>query len=495
MRARWKKEEGTRGVYQIVVDQIPYQVQKAKLIERIAALMDEKKLPLLEDVRDESAEDLRIVLMPKSRAVEAEILMEQLFRTTELESRFPLNLNVLDQGITPKVMSLREVLNAFIEHRREVLKRRTKHRLAKIADRLEVLDGYLAVYLNLDKVIKIIRHEDEPKPKLMKAFDLTERQATAILDMRLRNLRKLEEKQIREEHASLTQEQKELKKLSGSGDLQSTKLIEEINAINARFGQKTQLGKRRTMFSTAPEIGEDISPEAFIEKEPITIICSEKGWLRTLKGHQEENDSIKYREGDQARFWVHAETTDKLILFSTDGRFFTLECARLPGGRGQGDPIREHIELEPDQDLVAIFIHNPKRRRLLASTSGRGFIIGEGDILATKRTGKQVMNPGDGKAAVCVPAEGDVAAVIGENHKLIIFSVSEVPELAKGRGVILQRYRDGGLRDACIFAWKDGLRDANGRSWMPDELKDWRGTRAQAGKLAPRGFAKSGKFA
>ncbi|MFZ1007371.1 MAG: DNA topoisomerase IV subunit A, partial [Candidatus Sulfotelmatobacter sp.] len=351
VRARWKKEEGSRGVYQIVVDQIPYQVQKAKLIERIAALMDEKKLPLLEDVRDESAEDLRIVLVPKSRAVEAEILMEQLFRTTELESRFPLNLNVLDQGITPKVMSLREALNAFIEHRSEVLKRRTKHRLAKIADRLEVLDGYLAVYLNLDKVIKIIRHEDEPKPKLMKAFDLTERQATAILDMRLRNLRKLEEKQIREEHTSLTQEQKELKKLSGSGDLQSKKLIEEINAINVRFGQKTQLGKRRTVFSAAPEIGEDISPEAFIEKEPITIICSEKGWLRTLKGHQEENDSIKYREGDQARFWVHAETTDKLILFSTDGRFFTLECARLPGGRGQGDPIREHIELEPDQDL------------------------------------------------------------------------------------------------------------------------------------------------
>jgi len=495
VRARWKKEEGSRGVYQIVVDQIPYQVQKAKLIERIAQLMDEKKLPLLDDVRDESAEDLRIVLVPKSRAVEAEILMEQLFRATELESRIPLNLNVLDHGITPKVLSLREALNAFIDHRHEVLKRRTKHRLEKIADRLEVLEGYLAVYLNLDKVIKIIRHEDEPKPKLMKAFGLTERQATAILDMRLRNLRKLEEKQIREEHASLMQEQKELKKLAGSSDLQAKKLIEEINAVNVRFGAKTQLGKRRTIFSTAPEIGEDIAPEAFIEKEPITVLCSEKGWLRTLKGHQEQNDSIKYREGDGPRFWVHAETTDKLIVFATDGRFFTLECAKLPGGRGLGDPIREFLELGPDQDLVSMFVHNPKRKLLLAATSGRGFVTNEADLLATKRTGKAVMNAGDAKAAVCVPAEGDCAAIIGTNHKLLVFALAEIPGLAKGRGVILQRYKDGKLKDACTFAWKEGLRDANGRTWMPDELKDWRGSRAQAGRIAPRGFAKSGKFA
>ncbi len=494
VRARWKKEEGSRGIYQIVVDQIPYQVQKAKLIERIAQLMDEKKLPLLEDVRDESAEDLRIVLVPKSRAVEAEILMEQLFRTTELETRAPLNLNVLDHGITPKVMSLREALGAFIAHRREVLARRTKHRLAKIADRLEVLDGYLAVYLNLDKVIRIIRNEDEPKPKLMKAFDLSERQANAILDMRLRNLRKLEEKQLREEHVSLTQEQKELKKLVGSEKLQSEKLIEEVNAINARFGLKTALGKRRTVFSAAPEIGEDISPEAFIEREPVTVICSEKGWLRTLKGHQEENGNIKYREGDAGRFWVHAETTDKLILFASDGRFFTLEGARLPGGRGQGDPIRDHIELGPDQDLVAMFVHKPERMLLLAATSGRGFITKEADVLATKRTGKVVMNVGDAKAAVCVPADGDCAAIIGENRKLVVFALAEVPELAKGRGVILQRYKDGGLLDARAFTWKEGLRDANGRTWMPDELKEWRGSRAQAGRIVPRGFAKSGKF-
>jgi topoisomerase-4 subunit A len=328
----------------------------------------------------------------------------------------------------------------------------------------------------------------------MKAFDLTERQATAILDMRLRNLRKLEEKQIHEEHASLMQEQKELKKLSGSGELQSRKLIEEINAVNVRFGAKTQLGKRRTIFASAPEIGDDIASEAFIEKEPITVLCSEKGWLRTLKGHQEQNDSIKYREGDAGRFWVHAETTDKLIVFATDGRFFTLECSKLPGGRGQGDPIRDFVELAPDQDLVAMFVHNPKRNLLLAASSGRGFITKEADLLATKRTGKAVMNVGDAKAKVCVPAEGDSSAIIGKNHKLLIFALAEIPELAKGRGVILQRYKEGGLKDARAFTWKEGLRDENGRTWMPDELKDWKGSRAQAGRIAPRGFAKSGKF-
>ncbi|MGQ0742172.1 MAG: DNA topoisomerase IV subunit A, partial [Alphaproteobacteria bacterium] len=495
LRARWKKEAGSRGVYQIVVDQIPYQVQKAKLIERIALLLEEKKLPLLDDVRDESTEDLRIVLVPKSRAVESEFLMEQLFRLTELETRVPLNLNVLDKGITPRVMSLREALHAFIDHRREVLSRRTRHRLAKIADRLEVLEGYLAVYANLDKVIKIIRNEDEPKPKLIKAFALTDRQATAILDMRLRALRKLEERQISEEHAALTQEQKEKKKLAASAKLQSEKLVKEIKDINARFGQKTQLGKRRTVFAAAPELDADSAPVAFIEKEPMTVICSEKGWLRTLKGHQQENGSIKYREGDGPRFWVHAETTDKLIAFATDGRFFTLEGSKLPGGRGQGDPIRDFIELDPDQDLVAIFVHKPERRLLLASTSGRGFVTKEADVVAAKRTGRSVMNVGAGEHAVlCVPAEGDFTAVIGQNRKLIVFATTEIPELAKGRGVILQRYRDGKLLDARTFNWKDGLRDENNRTWMPEELKEWRGSRAQAGRIAPRGFAKSGKF-
>src|SRR5262245_15671638 len=340
VRAQWKKEEGARGTYQIVVYEIPYQVQKAKLIERIAQLLDEKKLAGLDSVNDESTEDVRIVLTPKSRSIEAEILMEQLFRQTDLEVRVPLNLNVLDRGLTPKVMSLREALIAFLDHRREVLERRTRFRLARIAERLELLEGYLAVYLNIDKVIKIIRTEDEPKPKLMSAFKLNDRQAEAILNMRLRALRRLEEQQIKEEHAALTKEQKDLKRLMGSEKLQSEKLIEEVQEVDRRFGLKTALGKRRTEFSSPPDVAEDFSADVLIEKEPITVICSQKLWLRAMKGHQEQNDSVKYREGDRGRFWVPAETTDKLMLFATDGRFFTLDCAKLPGGRGQGEAIR-----------------------------------------------------------------------------------------------------------------------------------------------------------
>jgi topoisomerase-4 subunit A len=496
LRARWKKEEGARGTYQIVVDQIPYQVQKAKLIERIAALIEEKKLPLLDDVRDESAEDVRIVLVPKSRTIEAEILMEQLFRLTELESRIGLNLNVLDKGVTPKVMSLREALFAFLDHRREVLDRRSRYRLARIAERLEVLDGYLAVYLNLDKVIKIIRTEDEPKPKLMKAFDLTDRQAEAILNMRLRSLRRLEETAIREEHAALTKEQKELKRLVGSEKLQSERLTQEIRAIEDRFGGKTALGKRRTEFSAPPDIGEDISPEAFVEKEPITVICSEKLWLRTLKGHQEPSDSIKYREGDKERFWLHAQTTDKLMLFATDGRFFTLECSKLPGGRGNGEAIRTFIDLPPEADIVSMFVHQDGRKLLLAATTGHGFITSEDDAVAMTRSGKRVMNVAlPAEAAVCAVAGGDSVAVVGENRKLLVFPAEEVPELGRGRGVILQRYKDGGLKDARGFDWADGIKDANGRLWGAAELKEYRGNRAQAGRIVPRGFSARLKFA
>src|SRR6185312_10358895 len=326
-------------------------------------LIEEKKLPALEDVRDESTEDIRVVLVPKSRAIEPEILMEQLFRQTELESRVPLNLNVLDKGITPRVMSLREALQAFIDHRREVLGRRTRHRLARIADRLEVLDGYLAVYLNLDKVIKIIRSEDEPKPKLMQAFKLTDRQAEAILNMRLRALRRLEEMQIREEHTALTKEQKELKRLIGSEKLQSEKLIEEIKLIDQRFGLKTELGKRRTVIPEQKEVEKilaraDEAAELIdaVQREPITIVCSDKLWIRALKGHQEENESVKFREGDRGRFWVRAETTDGLMLFATDGRFFTLDCAKLSGGRGLGEPLRDFIDLPPESDIVAAFV-------------------------------------------------------------------------------------------------------------------------------------------
>jgi topoisomerase-4 subunit A len=393
-------------------------------------------------------------------------------------------------------MSLKDVLVAFINHRRNVLERCSEHRLEKIAARLEVLEGYLAVYLNLDKVIRIIRTEDEPKPKLMRAFNLTEVQADAVLNMRLRSLRKLEEIEIRAEHANLTKEQKELKKLLGSEKLKSEKLIEETKAIDAKFGLKTELGKRRTTFAAPPDIAADIDVmESLIEREPITVVCSEKGWIRTLKGHQEESDAVKYREGDRGRFWIHAETTDKLMLFATDGRFFTLDCSKLPGGRGNGEAIRSFIDLPPESDLVSLFVHKDGRRLLLVAMSGHGFVTNEDEAVAMKRSGRQVMNVPTGiEAVACRFVEGDTVAVIGENRKLLLFPLDEVPELARGRGVILQRYKDGNLLDVSVFRGKEGFRDINNRTWTMPELKEWKGARAQAGRLVPRGFAKSGKF-
>ncbi|MEI9989466.1 MAG: DNA topoisomerase IV subunit A [Rhizomicrobium sp.] len=503
VRAKWKREEGARGVYQIVVTEIPYQIQKAKLITQIAELLEQKKLPLLDDIHDESAEDIRIVLTPKSRTVEAEILMEQLFRSSDLESRFPLNMNVLDHGTVPRVMSLKDVLQAFVDHRREVLVRRSTHRLEKIAARLEILEGYLAVFLNLDKVIRIIRTEDEPKPVLMKAFKLTDNQAEAILNMRLRSLRRLEEMEIRAEHDALTREQKDLKKLLASDKLKDERLIEEVKAIDAKFGARTALGKRRTQIIEAKHIDkiEALAEEAValataVEKEPVTVVLSEKGWLRSFKGHMEENDSVKYREGDRRKFWIHAQTTDKLMLFSTDGRFFTLEASKLPGGRGNGEAIRTFIDLPPDADIVTMFAHVPGRKLLLAAESGHGFVTSEDEAVAMTKAGKRVMNVKTGvEAKACAFVSGDSVAVIGDNRKLLIFGLDEVPEMARGQGVYLQRYKDGGLLDATTFVGKDGLKDENNREFSAAELKDWRGERAQAGRLQPRGWAKSGKFA
>jgi topoisomerase IV subunit A len=510
VRANWFKEEGARNSYQIVIDQIPYQVQKAKLIERIAELIEQKKVPLLDDVRDESAEDIRIVLVPKTRTVEPELLMEQLFRQTDLEARIPLNMNVLDAGLVPRVMSLKDVLQAFVNHRQDVLERRTKHRLEKIATRLEVLEGYLAVFLNLDKVIKIIRTEDEPKPVLMKAFKLTDNQAEAILNMRLRALRKLEEMQIRDEHGALSKEQKELQKLLASGKLMADRLISEMKEIGAKFGRNTVLGKRRTkileqkLAEKIEAIAEEaVAIETQIEREPITIVCSEKGWLRSFKGHQEPSDQVKYREGDRERFWLFGETTDKLMLFSTDGRFFTLDCSKLPGGRGNGEAIRSFIDLSPEADLVTMFVHQEGRKLFLAATTGHGFITGEDDAVAMTKAGKRVMNVKmPGEATVCRFVSGDTVAVIGEHKrgldiqkKLLIFPLAEVPELARGQGVYLQRYKEGELMDATSFTWKEGLMDCNRRTFTPAELKDWKGERAQVGRLPPKGWAKSGKFA
>ena len=444
-----------------------------------------------------------MVLTPKNRTVDADLLMEQLFRQSDLEVRVPLNLNVLDKGQVPGVMSLKQALRAFIDHRRDVLERRTSHRLEKTATRLEVLEGYLAVFLNLDKVIKIIRTEDEPKPKLMKAFGLNENQAEAILNMRLRSLRKLEEMQIRGEHADLTQEKKELTKLLGSEKLKSEKLIAQVREIDAKFGAKTKLGQRRTEIAGARDVAElsALAEEAVelasaVEKEPITIVCSQKLWLRALKGHQEENDAIKYREGDRRRFWIHAQTTDRLMMLATDGRFFTLDCSKLPSGRGNGEAIRSFIDLPPDADIATMFAHVPGRKLLLAATSGHGFITAEDDAIAMTKNGKRVMNVKPGiEAVVARPMEGDHIAVVGENRKLLIFAISDLPEMARGQGVYLQRYKDGGLLDATVFVWKEGLSDENNRNFPSPELKEWRGERAQAGRIVPRGWAKSGKFA
>ncbi len=495
LRARWHKEEGARGTWVVIVTEIPYQVAKSKLIKDIADMIGDKKLPFLDDIRDESAEDIRIVLVPKSRNIEPDVMMEQLFRTTALETRFSLNMTVLDSSQTPRVMSLKQTLVSFLDHQRNVLIRRASHRLAKIAERLEILDGFLSVFLNIDKVIKIIRTSDDPKAELIKAFKLTDLQAESILNMRLRSLRKLEEIEIRQEHTSLQAEQKELKSLVKSEDKQNDRLKASFQELRAKFGAKTVLGKRRSQLSDAPMI-EDVPMEALIEKEPITVVCSDKGWIRAMKGHMEPSDDVKFKDGDKGRFWVKAQTTDKLVLFATNGRFFTLECKDLPGGRGHGEPVRLMCDLENDQDIVSLFVHQPGRKLLIASSSGRGFVVPEDEVIAQKKGGKQVMNVDPlEEAKVCTPAVGDHVAFIGENRKMVIFKLADVPEMAKGKGVALQKYKDGGLVDATSFVYADGLRDYNGRTWEKSELSDYRGERAQAGRLAPKGWPKNGKFA
>ena len=496
VRARWEMEELPRGLWQIVVTEIPYQVQKSKLIEKIAELLQAKKLPLLEDVRDESAEEIRLVLVPKSKTVEPEHLMESLFRATELENRFPLNLNVLSAGQVPGVMSLREALLAWLEHRKNVLVRRSNFRLDKIGKRLEVLEGYLKAYLNLDEVIRIIREEDEPKPALIKRFKLTDNQAEAILNMRLRSLRKLEEMEIRGEHKELSAEQKELKALVKSEGKQWERVSEEIRQVKVTFGPKTKLGARRSTFSDAPAI--DFVPvEAMIEKEPITVICSRKGWIRSVKGHLAADAEVKFKEGDGPRFTLHAETTDKILLFATDGRFYTLDAAKLPGGRGHGEPVRLMIDLDESRDIVELFVHQPGRKLLIASHEGNGFVVPEDEVVAMRRAGKQVLNvSGTDEAVACVVVQGDHVAVIGDNRKLLIFPLSEVNEMTRGKGVRLQRYKDGGLGDVKTFTLKQGLvaYDRSDRARTFDGLKDWLGQRAQAGRLPPKGFPVGHKF-
>jgi topoisomerase-4 subunit A len=498
LRARWAVEDLGRGTWQVVVTEIPYQVQKGKLIERIAELVNTKKLPLLADVRDESAEDVRIVLEPRARTVDPALMMETLYKASDLETRFAMNMNVLIDGRTPQVSTLKEVLRAFLDHRRAVLVRRSRFRLARIDARLEVLEGLLVAYLNLDRVIEIIRTEDDPKAVMIAEFSLGDVQAEAILNMRLRNLRKLEEMEIRAEREALIAERAGLAALVADEGRQWSRIADELREVRKAFGRDAPGGARRTTFEDAPEVAE-VDLEAMVEREPITVVCSEMGWIRAMKGHLEASAELKFKDGDGPRFLIQAETTDRLLLFASNGRMYTLSCAGLPGGRGMGEPVRLMLDLPNEAQLVALFVHVPGGRLLVASDAGDGFLLPEDEAVAQTRAGRQVLNLKQGaRAVVCRPVEGDHVAVVGNNRKLLVFPRSELPEMGRGKGVRLQRYkdRDGKLVDALTFDLADGLswKDPAGRTRTVSELADWAGARASAGRMAPRGFPASNRF-
>lgn len=504
IRAKWEKEDTGRGTYQIVVTEIPYQVKKSDLVEQLADLIDSKRAALLGDVRDESAEDIRLVLEPKSKNVEPEVLMESLFKLSALESRFPVNINVLDARGTPGVMGIKQALMAFLAHRREVLTRRARHRLAKIEARLHILDGLLIAYLNLDEVIRIVRYEDKPKEKLIEAFALSEIQADAILNTRLRQLAKLEEMEIRREHAELVEERDGILAMLAS-DAKQWKLVgvglAEVRAsllkIKHPLDKARPTGvKGRSIFEDAPVVDADAAIEALIVREPITIILSERGWIRAAKGKVEDPSELKFKEGDKLGFLVPAETTDKLLIFSSDGRFFTLGCDKLPSARGHGEPVRMMIELDDKVKIIDVFPFKAGRKRILASKLGYGFLMPEEEALANRKAGKQVLNVDAAGAAFCLEAVGDQFAVVGDNGKILIFPLEELPEMPRGKGVKLQAYREGGLRDGLSFNAETGAFwiDTAGRRREWAEWKEWVGRRAGAGKLAPKGFPTSKRF-
>jgi len=506
LRARWSIEETGRGVYLIVVTEIPYGIQKSRLVEKIAELLLAKKLPLLKDVRDESSDDIRLVLEPRARTVDPVILMEHLFKTTDLETRFPLNLNVLDRGTAPKVMSLAQALKAWLEHRKEVLVRRSNHRLQQIVHRLEVLAGYIIAYLNLDEVIRIIREEDDAKASLMRTFELTDVQAEAILNMRLRSLRKLEELELRKEHADLSAEKAQLEGLLASDKRQWGMISKEIEALKKAYpllnpdGSRHALGSRRTELRDAPTANADAVTEAFIEREPITVILSEKGWIRAPRGHAvDANDEKAYKAGDRPKFAIKCETTDKLLLLTTGGKVYTLAGDKLPGGRSQGEPVRLMVDIEEGQDVVDLFVYQPGRRRLIVSSDANGFVVAEDDLIANTRKGKQVLNvAAPEEARLLVPVDGDMVAIIGQNRKLLVFPLHQVPPMGRGKGVRLQRYKDGGVSDVKTFKSETGLTwtDSSGRSFVKPvgELTEWLGDRAAAGRQPPNGFPRNNKF-
>ena len=497
LRARWHKEDTGRGSYVVVVTEIPYNVQKSRLIEKIAELLNEKKLPLLVDVRDESAEDVRVVLEPRARTVEAELLMEALFKLTELETRFSVNMNVLIDGKVPKVVGLAEMLKAFLGHRRDVLLRRSRHRLAKIDARLEIVSGLIIAYLNLDEVIRIIREEDEPKPVLMKRFELTDIQANAILDTRLRQLRKLEEMELRAEHAELVAEKASIEALLASEAKQWKTVRWEVSEVGKAFSKETALGKRRTDFGEVGEVSGDVA-DALIEREPITVVVTQKGWIRALKGHGVDLTNLQFKGDDGLAFSFATETTAKVILMSTDGKAFTLEASRLPGGRGFGEPIRLMVDLDSEAEIMAAFPYVSGQKRLIASKDARGFVVAADDLIGNTRKGRQVMNVDDARLWVAHPIEGDMVAIVGENRKLLAFPLNEVPELPRGKGVRLQRYKEGGLSDIKTFASEAGLTwlDSAGRTFSlkGNDLAEWLGHRAESGRLPPKGFPRSNRF-
>ena len=496
VRSRWSVEKQSRGQYLIVINEIPYQIQKSRLIEKIAELLLAKKLPFLEDIRDESAEDIRIVLEPRKRSLDPKIVMEQMFRLTDLETRISLNMNVLDSENTPKVMNIKEVLSAFLSHRHVVLMRRTQFRLNKIDHRIEVLEGYLAAYLNLDEVIRIIREEDNPKKQLIIAFSLTEVQAEAILNMRLRSLRKLEEIELRAEHKELSTERVGLKKLQNDDIIQWSIISEEIKKTKKRFSAKTnsEYGRRTSIEEGIEKI--EIPDDIFIEKEPITIIFSNKDWIKTSKSHIDLSGDIKFKDGDSSKFIFHAESTDKVVFFASNGRFFTIQADKLPSGRGFGSPLRLMIDLPNEEEIISVFSFKENVKYIIASESGRGFIVKSEDLIAQTKNGKQILNLKQEDQAVAITEYlGSSVAVIGINRKLLVFESSEIPEMSKGRGVILQKFKDGGISDITSFDPKNGL------SWkigdkirIEKELTPWIGKRSQSGRLAPKGFAKSNKF-
>jgi len=518
LRCRYRVEDLGRGQWQIVVTEIPYQVQKSKLIEKLAELIQTKKIPILADVRDESADDIRLILEPRSKNVDADVLMGMLYRNSDLEVRFSLNMNVLIDGVTPRVCSMKEVLRAFLDFRREVLIRRSKHRMEKIDHRLEVLEGLIIAFLNLDRVIDIIRYDADPKaalmtedwskdhPRAMSEADyvpptpgdgeLSDVQAEAILNMRLRSLRRLEEVELLREQAALMEERAGLDDLLESDDLQWRAISDQLRATKKQFGKDWDGGARRTSFADADTI-EEVPLEAMIDREPITVVCSEMGWIRAMTGHIDLTRELKFKDGDGPRFIFHAETTDRLVIVGSNGRFYTLSAANLPGGRGMGEPVRLMVDLPNEAQIQTILTHQPGRKLLVASTAGDGFIVPETEVIAQTRTGKQVLNVrGDARLRVCKPVAGDAVAVVGENRKVLVFAIDELPEMVRGKGVRLQKYRDGGLSDASSFILADGLswRDPAGRTRTETELVEWMGKRAGTGRMAPRGFPRDNRF-